>query len=82
MKKFDIIGWQYSEDKEATTLGDEISRKIFECRTTDDRQFRLSIIRERDQDIILLIEPDERNNEYQSMVTSQIGIWVREIAGL
>ena len=41
----------------------------------------LELLREEDQDLLVFVKPTEPNIEFQSMITSQIGIWIRDIAG-
>jgi hypothetical protein len=78
-RKFDNIGWQYREvSKERSP---EISKRVFTCKTSESKEFTLELIRETNQDLLIFIKPAEANKEFQSMVTSQVGIWVREIAG-
>ncbi len=78
-RKFDNIGWQYSEvSKERSN---DISKRVFSCKTSDNKEFTLELMRETNQDLLIFIKPAEPNKEFQSMATSQVGIWIREIAG-
>lgn len=78
-KKFDNMGWQYSEV--SNEQSPEISKKTFACKTSENKEFTLELMRETNQDLLIFIKPAETNKEFQSMVTSQVGIWIREIAG-
>jgi hypothetical protein len=80
-KKFDNIGWRYSETTERPSLTEKIVKRVFICKTTDDKEFTLELLRETNQDLLVFIKPTDANKELQSMVTSQVGIWIREIAG-
>ncbi|MBN1974780.1 MAG: hypothetical protein JW787_14160 [Sedimentisphaerales bacterium] len=80
-RKFDNIGWQYTEVTEKPSREDALTKRVFQCQTTDDKKFTLELLREKNQDLLVFIKPAEANKELQSMVTSQVGIWVREIAG-
>jgi len=79
--RFDSLGWKYTETTDTEARETRVIKRVIECTTTDNKEFTLELLREDNQDLLVFIKPDEPNTEFQSMITSQIGIWIRDIAG-
>jgi len=77
-KRFAEASWTIL-NKESTLQTDKIKSCKYYCQTSDGRNFTLEFFTEKKQDLRIYIKTADENNELQTLLTSQVGLWATEI---
>jgi len=77
-KRFQETHWTL-EQMETQSQGKEISIIKYQCKTYKGKNFIMEITKEQRQDLRIYIKLDEENNEDRGLITSQVGLWVKEM---
>ena len=79
-QRFDDLNWKYIEITDKPDRKDQISRRVFQIKLVDQKEFTLELFSEKNRDLLIFIKPAEPDREFQSMLTSQIGLWMQKIS--
>ena len=77
--KFAAMSWECRELQDTHTQGD-VSTKMYSCRTQQGKVFEMELFREKCEDMRIYVRTPEGDDELRGLITSQVGLWVSEIA--
>ena len=78
-EKFAAVSWVCA-DEMGGYGDDEVSRDVYKCSTKQGKEFEIEFFREEREDVRIYVRVPGEDEEMRGMITSQVGLWVTEIA--